>query len=146
MEARSMNLAWIEAILRLHIAALRYVGVFAYFAGSIVIGIVTSKLIEIPSLRLRERLFPQAESACCSRLFRRSIAEYTRRQNPVGRRKPMRNGHGTFAAALIACLLMSGIADAKSRRKKGTTSSVFSYYMLVLSDAPDFCDQPQGQK
>ena len=58
----------------------------------------------------------------------------------------MRNGHGTFAAALIACLLMSGIADAKSRRKKGTTSSVFSYYMLVLSDAPDFCDQPQGQK
>ena len=58
----------------------------------------------------------------------------------------MRNGHGTFAAALIACLLMSGIADAKSRRKKGTTPSVFSYYMLVLSDAPDFCDQPQGQK
>ena len=58
----------------------------------------------------------------------------------------MRNGHGTFAAALIACLLMSGIADAKSRRKKGTTSSVFSYYMLVLSDAPDFCDQSQGQK
>ncbi len=58
----------------------------------------------------------------------------------------MRNGRGTFAAALIACLLMSGIADAKSRRKKGTTSSVFSYYMLVLSDAPDFCDQPQGQK
>jgi len=27
--------------------------------------------------RLRERLFPQAESACCSTLFRRSIAEYT---------------------------------------------------------------------
>ncbi len=56
------HLAWIEAILRLHIAALPYVGIFAYFAGSIVIGIVTSKLIEIPSLRLRERLFPQAEA------------------------------------------------------------------------------------
>ena len=41
---------------------------------------------------------------------------------------------------------MSGLADAKSRRKKPAASPDFSYYMLVLSYAPDFCDQPQGNK
>jgi ribonuclease T2 len=49
-------------------------------------------------------------------------------------------------AILLACLLMSGLADAKSRRKKTANSSEFSYYLLVLSYAPDFCDQPQGNK
>jgi ribonuclease T2 len=49
-------------------------------------------------------------------------------------------------AILLVCLLMSGLADAKSRRKKSATSADFSYYMLVLSYAPDFCDQPQGNK
>jgi ribonuclease T2 len=58
----------------------------------------------------------------------------------------MRTYHRSFAAAVIACVLMSGIADAKSRRKKAGTSSAFAYYMLVLSYAPDFCDQPRGQK
>jgi len=36
----------------------RYLGVFYYIAGAIVVGIVTSKLVEIPVLRLRERVFP----------------------------------------------------------------------------------------
>jgi ribonuclease T2 len=48
-------------------------------------------------------------------------------------------------AALLVWLLLTGIADAQ-RRKTASTSPQFSYYLLVLSYAPDFCDQPQGNK
>ena len=48
-----------------------------------------------------------------------------------------------FSAALLAGLLWSGIAVAKSHKTKPPQ---FSYYMLVLSYAPDFCNQPQGDK
>ena len=51
-----------------------------------------------------------------------------------------------FAAALMSCLVLSGLAHGKSRKKKPGTSSEFAYYLLVLSYAPDFCDQPQGKK
>ena len=37
-------------------------------------------------------------------------------------------------------------AAGKSRKKKPAAAPQFSYYMLVLSYAPDFCAQPQGQK
>ena len=51
-----------------------------------------------------------------------------------------------FIATLLACLLLPAPGGAKSRRKKASTASQFSYYLLVLSYAPDFCDQPQGNK
>jgi len=53
-----------------------------------------------------------------------------------------------FTAALLVCLLMSGkTLQAKSHRTRAATSlPQFSYYLLVLSYAPDFCDQPQGNK
>ena len=51
-----------------------------------------------------------------------------------------------FTAALLVCLLASGIAHAKTHKRKPLTSPQFSYYLLVLSYAPDFCDQPQGNK
>ena len=51
-----------------------------------------------------------------------------------------------FTAGLLACLLLSGRADARSHKKKSPTSPQFSYYMLVLSYAPDFCNQAQGNK
>ena len=50
-----------------------------------------------------------------------------------------------FTAALLVCLLRPGLADAQ-RRKRASTSTQFSYYVLVLSYAPDFCDQPQGKE
>ena len=50
------------------------------------------------------------------------------------------------SAALLACLLLSGMAGAESRKKKASPSKQFAYYLLVLSYAPDFCDQPQGDK
>jgi len=58
-------------------------------------------------------------------------------------RMPIRR---TFVAAVMVCLLLSGRADAASRKKKPAASPQFSYYLLVLSYAPDFCDQPQGNK
>ena len=51
-----------------------------------------------------------------------------------------------FTAGLLVGLLLSGTADAKSRKKKAPASPQFSYYLLVLSYAPDFCDQAQGNK
>ena len=50
---------------------------------------------------------------------------------------------GFFGIALLVCLLMSGLAGAKSHKKKHPK---FDYYLLVLSYAPDFCNQPQGVK
>jgi ribonuclease T2 len=49
-------------------------------------------------------------------------------------------------AALMGCLLLFTTSEAKTRRQKPSTSTGFSYYLLVLSYAPDFCDQPQGDK
>ena len=40
-----------------------YLGVSTFVLGSLVLGIATSKLIEIPVVRLRDQLFPQAVSA-----------------------------------------------------------------------------------
>ena len=50
-----------------------------------------------------------------------------------------------FLAALL-CLLLSGNVAAKSHKKKPPAPKGFSYYLLVLSYAPDFCNQPQGNK
>jgi ribonuclease T2 len=52
-----------------------------------------------------------------------------------------------FTAAVLAWLLLCTGADARShRKKKATAAPQFSYYMLVLSYAPDFCAEPQGKK
>ena len=52
-----------------------------------------------------------------------------------------------FLAALLACLLLSGSVVAKPPHKKEPPAPTeFSYYLLVLSYAPDFCNQPQGDK
>jgi ribonuclease T2 len=48
--------------------------------------------------------------------------------------------------ALLALLLMAGTAAAQRRPRQQGVPGDFSYYMLVLSYAPDFCVQPQGQK
>jgi ribonuclease T2 len=52
-----------------------------------------------------------------------------------------------FTATLLVFLLVPSVAlEAKSHKRKNSTSSQFSYYLLVLSYAPDFCNQPQGNK
>jgi ribonuclease T2 len=45
-------------------------------------------------------------------------------------------------------LAIATVSPAKDKKNKNQSASSpgFSYYMLVLSYAPDFCAQPQGQK
>ena len=45
-----------------------------------------------------------------------------------------------FSIALLLCLLAAECVRAQSPQQN------FSYYMLVLSDAPDFCAEPGGNK
>lgn len=42
----------------LDLGGIPYVGLFIYYGGAIAAGIVISKLIEMPTLRLRDRVFP----------------------------------------------------------------------------------------
>jgi ribonuclease T2 len=50
-------------------------------------------------------------------------------------------------AIFLMCLLAFGAADAQARKKaRQTSAAVFSYYLLSLSYAPDFCAQPAGNK
>ena len=49
------------------------------------------------------------------------------------------------SAVLLVCLLAPGIGEAR-KKKKAATAQDFSYYLLTLSYAPDFCDQPEGRK
>jgi ribonuclease T2 len=51
-----------------------------------------------------------------------------------------------FAAVLLIFLLAATASDARSRKKKTQSDATFSYYLLSLSYAPDFCAQPTGDK
>ena len=51
-----------------------------------------------------------------------------------------------LVAVLFSCLALSGGAQGRSRKRRPSGTNDFSYYLLVLSYAPNFCDQPQGNK
>src|SRR5581483_7628047 len=51
-----------------------------------------------------------------------------------------------FAALLILCLAGGLVLAQSSRRKISNQPGDFSYYMLVLSYAPDFCSQSNARK
>jgi ribonuclease T2 len=51
-----------------------------------------------------------------------------------------------FSTAVLVCLLLPCIVFARSHKKKPHASSDFSYYMLVLSYAPDFCAESHGNQ
>jgi ribonuclease T2 len=51
-----------------------------------------------------------------------------------------------LAGGIALFLLLTSVSDARSRKKKPAQAADFSYYMLVLSYAPDFCAQPGGNK
>jgi len=57
--------AWLPGLVRrtIHFPTGEYGRFAVYFAGSLVVGITTSRLIEYPVLRIRDRLFPAAEIA-----------------------------------------------------------------------------------
>jgi ribonuclease T2 len=59
----------------------------------------------------------------------------------------IRNSAPTTVVWITALsLILAGLSAAKPRKRKPANSAEFSYYMLVLSYAPDFCAQPQGTK
>ena len=47
---------------------------------------------------------------------------------------------------ILICLLAAAAADARSHKKTHQGDEAFSYYLLSLSYAPDFCAQPTGNK
>jgi peptidoglycan/LPS O-acetylase OafA/YrhL len=62
------HIPWMIVLWNYGVFRLRFMGVFSYTAGAILVGIVTSKLVEIPVLRLRERLFPAQGQPAAARL------------------------------------------------------------------------------
>ena len=50
----------------------------------------------------------------------------------------------TILPCILIGLLAAAAADARSRKKKQQEDPSFSYYLLSLSYAPDFCAQPTG--
>jgi ribonuclease T2 len=51
-----------------------------------------------------------------------------------------------LTAAALVFLVAAATADARSRKRKPPGDPSFSYYLLSLSYAPDFCAQPAGDK
>jgi peptidoglycan/LPS O-acetylase OafA/YrhL len=49
---------WMRFLQGLNVTGIPYIGLFLYYSGAIIWGILISKLIEIPTLRLRDRLYP----------------------------------------------------------------------------------------
>jgi ribonuclease T2 len=58
----------------------------------------------------------------------------------------MRRALSFAGSAVVIVSMLTGFSPAASRKKKSTSTADFSYYMLVLSYAPDFCAQPGGSK
>lgn len=56
------------------------------------------------------------------------------------------NRHRFLLVVLLVGLLLPGMVAAKHHKRKPPAPKQFSYYLLVLSYAPDFCNQPQGDK
>jgi peptidoglycan/LPS O-acetylase OafA/YrhL len=52
------HLAWMEVLDRTNWLKIPYAGLFAYYAGAVITGILVSKVIEMPTLRLRDRVYP----------------------------------------------------------------------------------------
>jgi ribonuclease T2 len=51
-----------------------------------------------------------------------------------------------FAAVFLISLLAATASHARSRKKRPQGDATFSYYLLSLSYAPDFCAQSTGNK
>ena len=52
----------------------------------------------------------------------------------------------SISAFLVATLLVSGSLSAARKKRQASASPVFSYYVLALSWAPDFCAQTGAPK
>ena len=57
------HLPWIHVVQRIPPGPMRSGQLAIFYAGAILLGIVTAKLVEFPALRLRDHLFPRVESS-----------------------------------------------------------------------------------
>jgi peptidoglycan/LPS O-acetylase OafA/YrhL len=55
------HLTWLDVVVWLNLGHVRFLPILLFYVGAIGVGMVAGKLIEIPALRLRERLFPPTE-------------------------------------------------------------------------------------
>ena len=58
--------------------------------------------------------------------------------------RPQHSFYWLVISALVACWPGNGMAAAK--KKPAKHSGAFTYYLLFLSYAPDFCAEPAGDK
>src|SRR5579883_1611199 len=58
----------------------------------------------------------------------------------------MRKGLSSLVTLITAVFLVTSNTSGASKRRKPRSNTGFDYYLLVLSYAPDFCDQPGGSK
>jgi len=61
-------------------------------------------------------------------------------------RSPQHTRRLLAVAAFISLCVAVSLQARSSRKHPGQSAGVFSYYMLVLSYAPDFCAEPGGNK
>lgn len=57
------HVAWLETITYFGIIKVPVLGLGSYYAGAVIVGIVASKVVETPALRIRDRLFPSRGTA-----------------------------------------------------------------------------------
>ena len=53
------HVAWLETLQYFNILQVRYWGAALYYGGSIAVGVLMAKLVEVPVIRLRDRIFPR---------------------------------------------------------------------------------------
>jgi ribonuclease T2 len=55
-------------------------------------------------------------------------------------------GWQVAATVVVSVLVTAAVQSRPSKPRSGQNAGEFSYYMLVLSYAPDFCNEPGGNK
>jgi peptidoglycan/LPS O-acetylase OafA/YrhL len=62
------HVPWLILLSSLHLIRIAYMGVTAFIVGSIAFGVLASQVIEIPAIRLRDRLFPSSSASLAAAL------------------------------------------------------------------------------
>jgi len=55
------HIAWLGILTQLHLLHVRYVGLAIYISGALVVGILMARAVEVPALKLRDRMFPRQD-------------------------------------------------------------------------------------
>jgi peptidoglycan/LPS O-acetylase OafA/YrhL len=78
------HLAWAQLVVGLNVGGIPYGGLVIYYGGAIAAGILVSKLIEMPTLRLRDRLYPAGGALAPVGLASAPVVPKSRRAELLG--------------------------------------------------------------